>query len=178
MLQITVVGNLGADAKVQESNGKKFVSFNVGHNEKWSDQNGTEHVSTQWVSCVINNDGGNLIHYLKKGKTVFVIGRGSTRVYSSEKERRMVAGLNVSVDRIELIGGSNDDIPRELVDTDGCLHKVYKAYFIGKEDCNTLGVDENNTAVLRSKDMQSEYMILNGGWITKKPCGDTNTTEN
>lgn len=142
MLQFTVIGNLGADAQVKEDNGKKFVSFNVAHTDRWTDAEGVVHSSTSWVSCALNGDGGRLLEYLKKGKTVYVTGRGSTRVYSSEKERRMVAGVNISVDRLELIGGSADEVPRELYDSNGAMVRVYKVYCLDpmvREDMKAKG---------------------------------------
>ena len=112
------------------SNGKPFVSFNVAHTERWQGEDGVKHEQTQWVSCALNGDGGNLLQYLKKGTTVYAIGRVSTRVFSSEKERRMVAGLNLSINHIELVGGRADDIPSRLVDDDGMIVQTFKAYYI------------------------------------------------
>lgn len=130
MLQLEIIGNLGADAQIMTSNGKPFVSFNVAHTERWQGEDGVKHEQTQWVSCALNGDGGNLLQYLKKGTTVYAIGRVSTRVFSSEKERRMVAGLNLSINHIELVGGRADDIPSRLVDDDGLIVQTFKAYYI------------------------------------------------
>lgn len=129
MLQLEIIGNLGADAQVMTSNGKPFVSFNVAHTERWQGDDGVKHEQTQWVSCALNGDGGNLLQYLKKGTTVYAIGRVSTRVFSSEKERRMVAGLNLFINHIELVGGKTDDVPSRLVDNDGLIVPTFKAYF-------------------------------------------------
>ena len=70
MLQLEIIGNLGADAQVMTSNGKPFVSFNVAHTERWQGEDGVKHEQTQWVSGALNGDGGNLLQYLKKGTTV------------------------------------------------------------------------------------------------------------
>lgn len=100
MLQFTILGNLGADAEKKEYNGRPFVSFRVAHSEKRQD--GTE--STTWVSCVMNGDGGNVLQYLKRGQKVFVQGRGRVKTFSSPKTHQIEAGLDVSVDRVELCG--------------------------------------------------------------------------
>ena len=47
MLQIEVIGNIGADAEIKEFGGKKYVSFNVAHSERRKDANGTT-VETTW----------------------------------------------------------------------------------------------------------------------------------
>lgn len=100
MLQFSILGNLGADAEKKEYNGRPFVSFRVAHSEKRQD--GTE--ATTWVSCVMNGDGGNVLPYLKRGQKVFVQGRGRVKTFSSPKTHQIEAGLDVSVDRVELCG--------------------------------------------------------------------------
>lgn len=74
MLQIEVIGNIGADAEIKEFNGKKYVSFNVAHSERRKDANGTTVESTTWVSVLSFGDGGGLTQYLKRGAKVFVRG--------------------------------------------------------------------------------------------------------
>jgi len=129
MLQFTCIGNLGSDAKVQEKDGRKFVAFNVAHTDKWTDQDGKTHETTDWVSCTINGDGGNILPYLTTGTKVYVEGRGSVRLYSSPKDRMMKAGANINVTRIELVGGTSDPVPTQLYDTStGEMHKLNK-YF-------------------------------------------------
>lgn len=165
MLQFTIIGNLGADARIEEANGRKFVSFSIGHNESWQDADGKSHDRTQWISCALNGDGGNLLPYLVKGRTVFVQGRGSTRVYSSPKEHRMVAGLNLSVDRLELIGSQPDQVPRQLFDADGVMHRVNKAYYVSDDEAKALGVSSKKTAMLQTQDGRL-FEVQNHGWIT------------
>lgn len=46
MLQIEVIGNIGADAEIKEFGGKKYVSFNVAHSERRKDASGTTVEST------------------------------------------------------------------------------------------------------------------------------------
>ena len=134
MLRFQVIGNLGADAEVKNMNGRMAVVFNVAHTDRWTDEAGTKHESTTWVSCKYNGDGGKLLQYLKKGTMVYVEGSGSARVFSSEKQRKMVAGLNLTVSHIELVGGSNtDEVPRNLADSQGLLYPVFKAYFLSAE---------------------------------------------
>lgn len=180
MLQITVIGNLGSDAKVEESNGRKFVSFNVGHNDRYTAQDSTVRETTQWVSCALNGDGGALLPYLTKGRSVYVQGRGSTRVYSSPKEKRFVAGLNVSVDRIELLASASDAVPKRLADADGVLHVVHKAFYVLQEEAKALGAKKGAPATLLAQDGR-EYAVDDLGWITpvqeQQPSDSSNTVE-
>lgn len=160
MLQLEIIGNLGADAQVMTSNGKPFVSFNVAHTERWQGDDGVKHEQTQWVSCALNGDGGNLLQYLKKGTTVYAIGRVSTRVFSSEKERRMVAGLNLSINHIELVGGKTDDVPSRLVDNDGLIVPTFKAYYTTEQKYYEQELHDVSGKL---------YTIDKVGFITPKP---------
>lgn len=133
----SLIGNLGADAKIVDNNGKPFISFNVADTDRWKDEDGNIHESTTWVQCTLNGGAAEnkVFEYLKAGTKVFVMGRMRTRVYSSEKERRMVAGVNLYVMQVELVGGSSDEVPRKLIDPkDATIHNVYKAYYIRQEE--------------------------------------------
>lgn len=128
MVKLIVEGNLGADAEVKNENGRKFVSMSIADTTRRTDENGQVHEKTQWVSATINGDGGNLLQYLKKGARVHVIGDGEVRMYHSEKQRALVAGLKVFVREIELTGSTPEVVPRDLYDTDGIAHRVSKYY--------------------------------------------------
>ena len=130
MFKAEVIGNLGADAQVKGENGRQFISFNVAHTDRWTDDNGVAHDTTQWISCIINDTQTKVLPYLLKGKQVYVRGNATLRVFSSEKERRMVPGITINVRDIELIGGKQDEVPRQLNDANGVLYPIYKAYYI------------------------------------------------
>lgn len=166
MLQFQVIGNLGADAKIVNENGKPFVSFNVGHNDRWTDAQGFQHDTTTWVSCAMNGDGGNLLPYLKKGRVVYVVGRGSARVYSSEKQRGMVAGLNLMVDRLELVGGSPDAVPRQLFDNDGVMHQVTRCFWTDRASLMQGKKDKGNAIELHAAD-GSVFFVDPQGFISQ-----------
>lgn len=130
MMNLEVIGNLGSDAEMRNENGKKFILFSVAHTDSYTREDGSRVENTTWVNCILNGDGGNLVKYLKRGTQVFVRGRQSVRVYSSAKDRCMKAGVDVNVREIELVGGKADDVPAQLVDKNGVIHEVYKAYYL------------------------------------------------
>lgn len=130
MLKLQIVGNLGSDAEVISQDGRKFVKLSIAHTERRRNPDGSEREATTWVSATINGDGGNLLQYLKKGTKVYAYGDVGQRVFHSEKERRMVPGLNLYIRDIELVGGQPDEVPRDLYDNGGLAHRVSKYYFI------------------------------------------------
>lgn len=134
MIKVEIIGNLGADCEVKQSNGNKFGACRVAHTEKYTDAQGNVHESTMWVDVVIPDAENKVIPYLKAGVKVFVRGNASLRVYSSQKDRCMKAGLTINAREIELCGGSSDAVPRQVIDpSNGQLFDVTKCYWIGKE---------------------------------------------
>lgn len=110
MIKMEIIGNLGADAQMQVYNGNKFVSFRIANTDSWTDKStGEIKKSTQWISCTLNGDGGNLLPYLKKGTKIFVRGNAQIVIYSSPKTHQMEAGVNLFVREIELCGGNKED---------------------------------------------------------------------
>lgn len=164
MLQVIVIGAVGADAKFQEKDGHKFTTFRVAHNDTWTDDAGTQHTNVTWVDCTMN-DHPKVAEYIKTGSQVAVIGTASLRVYSSEKERRMVAGLRVQVRNVELIGGKPDPVPSRLYDKDGVQHDVTKFYLTDK--------GEKQLQSMRGE----TFNVDKHGWVTRAMSDTSNQTD-
>lgn len=114
MIKMEIIGNLGADAQLQVNNGNKFVSFRIANTDTWTDKKTGEIIkTTQWISCSLNGDGGNLLPYLRKGTKIFVRGNAQIVIYSSPKTHQMEAGVNLFVREIELCGGSKDETQQQ-----------------------------------------------------------------
>ena len=156
MLKLQIIGNLGSDAEVLKEQGSQFVKLSIAHTEKRKSEDGHEREVTTWVSATINGDGGNLMPYLKKGTRVYAYGDIALRVFHSEKERRMMAGINLFIRNIELLGGSSDNVPRDLYDIDGVAHRVGKYYYVA--DVRNQPLYDRSAA---------EYLVDASGWVTK-----------
>lgn len=124
-----IVGNLGADAELKRENGREFVSMSIANTERRKKDDGTYEEKTSWVSATLNGDGGNLLQYLKKGARVYAYGDYSVRMYHSEKQRALVAGVNLYIRDIELISTNVDAVPRDLYDINGAAHRIVKLYW-------------------------------------------------
>lgn len=127
MLQASVVGYLGADAEVKSVNGQEFTTCRVAHTDRWKDQAGQTHESTQWIDLTLNGRPA-VVDYLKQGTMVYAAGHVKLRCYSSEKARGFVAGMTISVVTIELLGGNSDAVPARLYDASGNMVDVVKYY--------------------------------------------------
>lgn len=140
MLQVTLIGNLGGNAEIKSADSREFVTFRVAHNESYKDAGGNRVDRTQWIDCTMSCDNGRpaVLPYLVAGTMVCVIGSMSTRVYSSEKDRCMKAGVTIHVQRLELLGGQSDVVPRRLYDKDGVQVDVVKLYLVPVKSCNLM----------------------------------------
>lgn len=97
--KITVVGNLGSDAKVSP-NGEKFViNFSAATTEKVKDES-----ITTWfnVAYFVNKD--TLAQYLTKGTLVYVEGRLRQEEYA-DKDGNKRTTLKVVASDLQLLGG-------------------------------------------------------------------------
>lgn len=162
MLLATVIGNLGANAEIKSSDGREFVSFRVAHNDSYRSADGSKVESSMWVDCTMSCAGGRpaVLPYLVKGTTVCVVGQLSTRVYSSEKDRCMKAGVKIHVQKIELIGGAADIIPRRLYTKDGVMVDVNK--YFHAETKETVLYDQRGT----------QYSVDKKGWVAAPTSTD------
>lgn len=161
-----VIGNLGADAELKQENGNEFVKFNVAETRAWSGSDGVKHEETLWNSCIMNGRQEKLLPYLTKGTKVAVIGRASTRVFSSPKERRMVAGINIQVDRLELISVNTDVVPRYIVAPDsGELVPTAKAFFIDSKLAVKAGAKEGVPVVFFDAQGRKSYQVDVNGFV-------------
>lgn len=162
MLKVELIGNLGADVEIKESNGSKFATMRIAHSDRWTDEQGNVKESTTWVDVTMNNTESKVLHYLKAGVKVFVRGTARLRVYSSQKDRCMKAGLTIVASEIELCGGSSDEVPRELFAPDnGQLFKVAKYY---QSDLDTSKWKKEDQAILVDRQAH-RYIVVKGGWV-------------
>lgn len=162
MLQVNLIGNLGGNAEVKAADGREFVTFRVAHNESYTDSNGQKVDRTQWIDCTMNCNGGRpaVLPYLLAGTMVYVVGSMTTRIYSSAKDRCMKAGVTIHVQRIELLGGQPDPIPRRLYDKDGVQVDVTKFYHVESIGQELLDLKGN------------VFVSDANGWVQPKPQED------
>lgn len=175
MFQATIIGNVGADATLKKSDGNEFYAFRVAHNNRYKRADGTEVDETSWIDVTLSRES-RVAPYIKAGTLVYVSGPVSTRVYSSEKDRCMKAGVTVNARQVELLSAKADAVPSRLIDGDGVFHVVRK-YF--HTDCpgsvlmsqagRQFGVDDNGW-VVPIEDMPEDVASLAGG---QKATGNT-----
>lgn len=108
MVEIEIIGNIGADVKKVDYNGTSFYSFNVCDNKKVGDNE-----VSQWYGCNINRVSENLLKYLRKGQQVFVRGIPRYRVFDSAVHHCKMVAVDVLVNEIQLVGAAPKDNSEE-----------------------------------------------------------------
>lgn len=163
MLKVELIGNLGADCEIKESNGSKFVTMRVAHTNKYKKEDGYEVEQTTWVDVTMNNSDSKVIPFLKAGVKVFVRGNASLRVYSSQKDRCMKAGLTINAVEVELCGGMSELVPKQLVVPEtGALVDVKKYY---QADIDTSKFKKDDAGYLNDT-KGNRYLLVKGGWVS------------
>ena len=174
MLKVEVLGNLAADVEVKESNGSKFATFRVADTQKFKGQDGQDREQTNWIDCTFSNVESKVLQFLKTGVKVFVRGNASLRVYSSKKDRCMKAGLQVNVTEIELCGGNNDEVPRQIVDPEnGQLFDVDKYYWTNAPTKGMKKEDYKDMIDVRGNRYKMDYH----GFVVRIPENGEEQTE-
>ncbi len=104
MIKLTLIGNLGRDATINNVGGKTVINFPVAHSEKYKDQQGNLQDRVVWVDCAFWTER-NVGNYLVKGKTVYVEGTPHVEVYTT-KEGKQGASLRLRVLDMQFVGGN------------------------------------------------------------------------
>lgn len=163
MFKAELIGNLGADAEIKSGEGYSFVSMRVANTEKWRDENGDEHSVTEWVDVNYSKTDSGLLPFLKSGMKIFVRGFVRQRVYSSQKDRKMKAGITINATEIELCGGSSDIVPRSLIiPQTGEVVEVGKRY-LANVDTSKWKKDDKGFLVDKAG---NQYELAKGGWVS------------
>lgn len=169
MFKVEFIGNLGADAEIKEANGSKWVAMRAAHTARYETEGGETREATTWVDISLNNTESKIIPYLKAGTKVFVRGNADLRVYSSKKDRMMKAGVRIMAQEIELVGGSSEAVPRQLILPDtGAIVDVSKYY---QANVDTSKWKKDDTGYLVDT-KGNQYTLVKGGWVAPATTSD------
>ena len=112
MINATILGRLGKDAKVMKSKeGNMFLSFTMATNSRTTNSNSEIEEKTMWISCIYaSKNAEKLAEYLKKGKQVVVSGRLIADTFTSNKNDKTMTGvdLKLSVRSLEFAGSKEE----------------------------------------------------------------------
>ncbi len=115
--KVILVGNLGADPEVRQTNaGKPVVTLSIATSERWNDRNtGERRERTEWHRVVIFSEGLCRIaeQYLRKGAKVYTEGQLQTRKWQDDKGNDrwttevVLQGFNSTLTMLDSRGGGD-----------------------------------------------------------------------
>ena len=84
--KVIILGNLGADPDIRESNGNAYGVIRVATSRRYKNRDGEATTETQWQSIAVYGRTAELAQqYLKKGSSALFEGRLRTRKYKDNE---------------------------------------------------------------------------------------------
>jgi len=108
--KVTLIGNLGRDAEIRNTNGgTQVASLRLATTDRQKNQAGEWTDHTEWHAVVCFGKLAELMdRFGKKGKQLYVEGRIQTREYT-DKDGNKRWSTEVIAGEIRLLGGARDD---------------------------------------------------------------------
>ena len=105
--KVILLGNVGSDPEIRESNGGKFATFRIATTDKgYTKRDGTQVPErTEWHNIVANsNIVGVIDNYVRKGTKLYIEGKLRTRKYTARDNNERTV-TEIYIDNMELLGG-------------------------------------------------------------------------
>lgn len=105
--RVTLLGNLGADPELRQTQGGAVLNLRLATTETWIDKNKEKRERTDWHSVTLwGKRGEALAGILRKGSQLLVEGRLSTSSYEKDGQKRYKT--EVVATNVVLCGGRGD----------------------------------------------------------------------
>lgn len=106
---ITIVGNLGGDPEVKQTNGGPLLKFSLASNQRVNGPNGWQDQTVWFAVAWFGKRAEALGKLLHRGSTVSVVGELSPREYEARGVKRTSLDVNAyAVDLVSSGGGSRE----------------------------------------------------------------------
>ena len=105
--KVILLGNVGSDPEIRESNGGKFATFRLATTDKgYTKRDGTQVPErTEWHNIVANSNIVSVIeNYVRKGTILYIEGKLRTRKYTARDNTERTI-TEIYIDNLELLGG-------------------------------------------------------------------------
>lgn len=105
---VQLIGNVGMEPEMKETNGKKISKFSLATSEYWLDKTTAEkHNHTEWHKIVCFNKLAEIVHqHVKKGARVYLSGKIKTSKYQDKNNEDRYT-TEVIVDELIMLDNKN-----------------------------------------------------------------------
>lgn len=105
--KVMLIGNLGKDPeiRVNQSSGKKVVSFSIATSRRYRDNNGEQKEETNWHNIVGFGKLADIMEQLgvSKGTTLYVEGRLTNRSWTDQSSGQKRYTTEVALDTFQIL---------------------------------------------------------------------------
>jgi single-strand DNA-binding protein len=104
-----LVGNLGADPEVRQTQGGQTVAtFRLATSERWKDRQGQQQDRTEWHNVVVWGRLAEVVRdYLTKGSSVYIEGRIQTRQWEDQSGQKRYT-TEIVANEMVMLGGRGE----------------------------------------------------------------------
>lgn len=100
MNQVVLMGNLGADPELRQTEKSALLKMRLATSEVWFGKDGKKNESTEWHQVTVWGERAEtLAKFLSKGRRILVVGKIKTRSYERDGEKRY--STEIHADHIE-----------------------------------------------------------------------------
>jgi single-strand DNA-binding protein len=107
--KVMIIGNLGKDPEIRTiPSGAKVANFSIATNEGYTDKSGNKVDKTEWHRIVMWRGLADVAEkYLRKGSTVFVEGKLTTRTWDDQNGQKRYT-TEILANQMQMLGGKRD----------------------------------------------------------------------
>jgi single-strand DNA-binding protein len=106
MEQMTIIGHVGRDSEIMETNGNKFLKFSVGCYSSYKNNEGQKVEKTNWYNVISKQT--NLYEFIKSGTKIYISGNLRTSIYKHSSGENRIS-LDINTDKIVLLSKKENE---------------------------------------------------------------------
>lgn len=108
------IGNAGANPEVRSfDNGNKIATLRLAVSERYTDRNGQQQESTEWIPLVFNGKLADVAErFIQKGAPVYVEGKWRTRKWTDQQGTEHFS-TEMRVEVLQLLGQKQQQAPSQ-----------------------------------------------------------------
>ena len=103
-----LIGTVGREAEIRETNGTKVASFSLATNERYKDKNGEYQTITDWHNIVAWRGTAEVVEkYIHKGMQVYIEGKIRTRSWDDANGNKKYV-TEIIAESVQMLGKKED----------------------------------------------------------------------
>ena len=114
--KVQLIGLVGKEPEVRETNGTKVASFTLATSERYKDKNGEYQTNTEWHNLVCWRQADYVEKYVTKGALIYVEGKLRTRSWDDQNGNKRYV-TEILVNELQSLDRKKEQQPSQPVAT-------------------------------------------------------------